>query len=57
MKQSEGVVGTGQEADAYRAGGVTVTPLRKRRLSGELQSATRRQKRSSPNWRCCRATR
>lgn len=36
MKHSEGVVGTGQEADAYRAGEVTVTPLRKRRLSGEL---------------------
>jgi hypothetical protein len=36
MKQSEGVVGTGQEADAYRAGEAIVTPLRKRRLSGEL---------------------
>ncbi len=36
MKPSEGVVGTGQEAGAYRPGEVTVTPLRKRRLSGEL---------------------
>jgi hypothetical protein len=36
MKQSEGVAGTGQEADAYRAGEAIVTPLRKRRLSGEL---------------------
>lgn len=36
MKQSEGVVGGGQEAVANRAGEATVTPLRKRRLSGEL---------------------
>ena len=36
MKQSEGAVGAGQEADACRAGEATVTPLRKRRLSGEL---------------------
>src|ERR1035437_4011088 len=36
MKQSEGVVGTGQESDVYRAGEAIVTPLRKRRLSGEL---------------------
>jgi hypothetical protein len=38
MKQSEGVVGTGQEPDAYRAGEVTVTPLRKRRLSGDYDA-------------------
>jgi hypothetical protein len=36
MKQSEGAVGTGVEADAYCAGGGTVTPLGKRPLSGEL---------------------
>lgn len=36
MKQSEGVVGGGQEAVANRAGEAIVTPLRKRRLSGEL---------------------
>ena len=57
MKQSEGVVGAGQEADACRAGEVTVTPLRKRRLSGELYERDPKKKRSSPNWRCCRATR
>jgi DNA-directed RNA polymerase specialized sigma24 family protein len=36
MKQSEEAVETGQEADARRAGEAAVTPLRKRRLSGEL---------------------
>ena len=36
MKQLEGAIGTGQEADAHRAGEAIVTPLRKRRLSGEL---------------------
>ena len=32
----EGAVNIGQEADAHRAGGAIVVPLRKRRLSGEL---------------------
>lgn len=36
MKQLEGAVDTGQEADAHRAGEAIVAPLRKRRLSGEL---------------------
>lgn len=36
MKERDGVVGKGQESDAYRAGEVTVAPLRKRRLSSEL---------------------
>ncbi len=36
MKQLEGAIGTGQEVDAHRAGEGIVTPLRKRRLSGEL---------------------
>lgn len=36
MNQLEGVVGVGQETDQYRAGASIVTPLRKRRLSGEL---------------------
>jgi len=36
MNQLEGAVDTGQEADAHRAGEAIVTPLRKRRLSGEL---------------------
>ena len=36
MKQLEGAVDTGQEADAYRAGEAIVAPLRKRRLGGEL---------------------
>jgi hypothetical protein len=36
MNQLEGAVRTGQEADARRAGEAIVTPLRKRRLSGEL---------------------
>ncbi len=36
MKQLEGAVDTGQKADAGRAGEAIVTPLRKRRLSGEL---------------------
>lgn len=40
MTQSGGIVGTGQQEDAYRAGEVTVTPLRKRRLSGELYERT-----------------
>ena len=38
MKQSEGVVGTGQETDASRAGEVTVTLLRKRRLYDPLEA-------------------
>jgi hypothetical protein len=36
MKQLEGAVDTGQEADAHHAGEAIVAPLRKRRLSGEL---------------------
>lgn len=36
MKQLEGATGVGQEADAHHAGEAIVTPLRKRRLSGEL---------------------
>lgn len=36
MKQLEGAVDTGQEADVHRAGETIVAPLRKRRLSGEL---------------------
>ncbi|PTD27345.1 response regulator receiver protein [Sphingomonas fennica] len=36
MKQLEGAVETGQEADAHRADEAIVAPLRKRRLSGEL---------------------
>jgi hypothetical protein len=36
MKQLEGTINTGQEADAHRAGEAIVVPLRKRRLSGEL---------------------
>lgn len=36
MKQLEGAVDTGQEADAHRAGEAIVAQLRKRRLSGEL---------------------
>jgi hypothetical protein len=35
MKQSEGVVGT---ARGRRTGEVTVTPLRKRRLSGDYDA-------------------
>ena len=36
MKQLEGAVDTGQEADAHHAGEAIVAPLRKRRLNGEL---------------------
>ncbi len=36
MKQLERAVGTGQPAAAYRASEAQVTPLRKRRISGEL---------------------
>lgn len=36
MKQLEGAVDIGQEADAHHAGEAIVAPLRKRRLSGEL---------------------
>lgn len=36
MKPLEGAVDTGQKADARRAGEAIVTPLRKRRLGGEL---------------------
>src|SRR6185295_5688871 len=36
MKQLEGTIGTGQAADANRVGEARVTPLRNRRLSGEL---------------------
>jgi hypothetical protein len=35
MKQLEGATGTGQKADAHAAEAI-VTPLRKRRLNGEL---------------------
>jgi hypothetical protein len=36
MKQLEGATNEGQEADGHRMGAAIVTPLRKRRLSGEL---------------------
>ncbi|MGY4501228.1 hypothetical protein ACVWYH_005159 [Bradyrhizobium sp. GM24.11] len=36
MKQLEGAVDTGQEADLHRADEAIVAPLRKRRLNGEL---------------------
>ena len=36
MNQLEGAFDTGQKADARGAGEAIVTPLRKRRLSGEL---------------------
>lgn len=36
MKQRDGAIGARQEADARRSGESIVTPLRKRRLSGEL---------------------
>jgi hypothetical protein len=36
MKQLEGATNEGQQADGHRMGAAIVTPLRKRRLSGEL---------------------
>ncbi len=40
MTQLGEIVGTGKRADAYRAGEVTVTPLRNRHLSVELYERT-----------------
>jgi hypothetical protein len=56
MKQLKEAAGTKQEADARGADEAIVTPLRKRRLSGELYERDPKAKRSSPSWRRCRAT-
>ncbi|RWP53613.1 DNA-binding response regulator [Mesorhizobium sp.] len=42
MNQLEGAAGAGQEADAQRTRQAVVTPLRKRRLSGELYKRDQR---------------